>query len=47
LNLPETIHGLARFMASPLGVVLVLAWVFGGIWSAYRRIKSKHNRDKR
>lgn len=44
--LPEYLNKLIRFIASPLGIVIILAWMLGGIWSAYRRLKSKHNRDK-
>lgn len=44
--LPDTLHGLARFIASPWGIIFVVAWMLGGIWSAYRRLKSKQNRDK-
>ncbi|NMA92450.1 MAG: hypothetical protein GX973_04935 [Firmicutes bacterium] len=44
--LPQALQKLVRFIASPWGIGLVLAWMLGSIWTAYRRLKSR-DRDRR
>jgi hypothetical protein len=44
--MPERLKNIADFIASPYGIILVLAWVLGSIWSAYRRLKDKDKRAR-
>lgn len=43
--LPETLQRLINFMASPLGVLAVIAWMLASICSAYRFLKRKQGRE--
>lgn len=47
LKMPEGLKEIAAFLAGPYGNILILAWVLGGIWTAYRRVKQKGRRRKR
>jgi fumarate reductase subunit D len=44
--MPERLKNIAAFIASPYGIILVLAWIIGSIWSAYRRLKNKGKRAR-
>lgn len=44
--MPEKLKSIAGFIATPPGIVLVLAWVLGSIWGAYRRLKNKGKRAR-
>ncbi len=35
----EKLKSIVVFLATPYGIILILAWILGSIWSAYRRLK--------